>query len=117
MELENVLNEMPNKIYDLVVESINLKEKIVEKSIELKNLEVEKLVEITRHETDGKKTYSNDTLRQNALNEYKQSSTDFQTKESEIKKLELEERMLAAKIQLYNNMQSNAKALCYMIGE
>lgn len=112
--VENLI-KLPGAINDLSLEIMNHNVKIEELSNKIKILEINQLTDISNtKDSNGKNVFTNDVLRQNELNKFKDTDKEYLDLHKSLKEIELNTKILNLKLKNLNDTQSNLKSLAYM---
>lgn len=113
--IEQQLMEIPLEIKKIKLQLIKQEEVISEAKKEIKVFELSELSRLNDvKDSDGKKLYSNETQRLNALNEIKATNESYVELEFQLKKKEKVNRTLEVELDYWQNLYTGLKAICYL---
>lgn len=115
LEMKQQMLDIPEKIYNLELEILNISNEILDKKEFIKNTSTSLLLEITKEvDEKGKKVYANQTERESELNkrllnesEYNEVENSLSLLDRKISMKKLEVSLLRDKLSMYKVLYAN----------
>jgi len=115
--IEKRLLELPDEISKTRIKLLDMDQWLGKEREKMENWIVEQTINITNAKDEkGKAVYSNETKRKSELAYRKQTSTTYQTLESNYRKLEREIEIKKIELDKLYNEQKNLRAICRLEG-